>query len=70
MFAPVLKGPPALPVANPLEDAELDGEIRVRYPLGGALSPAYFGEVSRARSDSQMIMNGICQATISRGVRG
>ncbi|KAL7793630.1 hypothetical protein V8C37DRAFT_378517 [Trichoderma ceciliae] len=67
MFAPLLKEPPNWPLPDPSEDAQWYGEVWLKYPLTRSLSPSYFGQVFKTRSQFRVIMNEFCQAAYSEG---
>jgi hypothetical protein len=66
MFPPLLKGPPSWSFPDPSESTQWYGEVWVNYPLSHRLSPLYFGQVFRARSQFRVIMNEFCRKAWSK----
>jgi hypothetical protein len=67
LFPPLLKSPPDWPLPDPSKDVKFYGEVWVKYPLAHSLSPSYFGQVFKARSQTRVIMNRYCQKAFSEG---
>ncbi|EFY90076.1 C6 transcription factor, putative [Metarhizium acridum CQMa 102] len=67
LFPPLLKTPPDWPLPDPSKETGFYGEVWVKYPLSHNLSPSYFGQVFKARSEFRIIMNEYCQAAFSEG---
>ncbi|KAJ0108572.1 hypothetical protein J7T55_015006 [Diaporthe amygdali] len=67
MYPPLLRKPPDQPLPDPSEDAEWYGEIWVNYPANQNLSPSYFGQIFKARSEFRVIMNEACHIAYTKG---
>ncbi|KAK2604444.1 hypothetical protein N8I77_007374 [Diaporthe amygdali] len=67
MFPPLLRKPPEQALPDPSQDAEWYGEIWVNYPANQNLSPSYFGQIFKARSEFRVIMNEACHAAYTKG---
>ena len=64
---PMIEKPPDWPLPDPSKNTRWYGEIWLKYPLGGDLSPSFFGQLIKARSQFRVIMNEFCHEAYSKG---
>lgn len=65
MVLPVIKEPPNWTLPDPAKETEFYGEIWLKYPLTQTLSPSYFGQVFRSKSQFRVIMHDFCMTAYS-----
>ncbi|KAK1247711.1 hypothetical protein MKX07_000599 [Trichoderma sp. CBMAI-0711] len=67
MFSPLIKEPPTWKLPDPSKDPSFYGEIWLKYPLSKNLSPSYFGQIFRAKSQFRLIMHDFAMAAYTEG---
>lgn len=67
MFSPLIKEPPTWKLPDPSKDPSFYGEVWLKYPLGKNLSPSYFGQIFRAKSQFRLIMHDFAMAAYTEG---